>query len=128
MLQPKPQTWKPMVAGILDITVGTIDLLGAMALIIAISVVGTPGLIPEQDFYPLAVSSVNAILGTITIYLGIAGILAIVGGVFALQRKAWGLALAGSIAATMTASVLGILAIVFLATSRDEFGRPLPLP
>ena len=49
-------------------------------------------------------------------------ILAIVGGIYALQRKIWGLALAGSIAAFFTPSwVLGVAAIVFTALSKNEF-------
>jgi hypothetical protein len=121
MQQPNPKTWKPLVAGILDITAGTLDLLGTLALIIAIAVVRTPDLVPAQDLYPMTVSAMNAILSALAVYLGIAGLLAIIGGVFALQRKIWGLALAGSIAATLAGGVLGIASIVFLAISKDEF-------
>ena len=121
MESPKPATWKSLLAGILSITVGTVDLLGTLALIIAISVIGTPELFPAQDIYPMTVSSLNAILTTLAVYLGIAGLVAITGGIFALQRKTWGLALAGSIAATLTGSILGMASIVFLAISRDEF-------
>jgi hypothetical protein len=116
-----PRTFKPMVAGILSITVGTFDLLGTMGLIIAMAVIGTADLIAAQDLYPLTVSSLNAVLATLAVFLSLAGILAIVGGIFALQRKIWGLGLAGSIAATVTGSVLGIASIVFMALSKDEF-------
>jgi len=45
-----------------------------------------------------------------------------VGGIYALQRKIWGLALAGSIAAFFSPSwVLGVAAIVFTALSKNEF-------
>jgi len=44
-----------------------------------------------------------------------------VGGVFALRRRFWGLALAGSICALSGATVLGILAIVFVVMGRSEF-------
>jgi hypothetical protein len=121
MESPRPATWKPLLAGILNITVGTVDLLGTLALIIVISVTGVPELFPAEDIYPMTVSALNAILTTLTVYLGIAGLIAITGGICALQRKTWGLALAGSIAATLTGSILGMASIVFLAISKDEF-------
>jgi hypothetical protein len=121
MESPKPATWKPMLAGILNITVGTVDLLSTLGLAIVIAVVGTPELFPAQDIYPMTVSALNAMLTALAVYLGIAGLIAITGGIFALQRKTWGLALAGSIAAALTGSVLGMASIVFLAISKDEF-------
>jgi hypothetical protein len=51
----------------------------------------------------------------------IVGILAIVGGIYALRRKIWGLALAGSIAAFFPSWLLGIAAIVLTALSKKEF-------
>jgi len=53
----------------------------------------------------------------------IAGILALVGGIYALRRKTWGLALAGSICATLSLYTwfLGIIAIIFTARSKSEF-------
>ncbi|MFC1907251.1 hypothetical protein ACFLW8_04115 [Chloroflexota bacterium] len=53
----------------------------------------------------------------------IAGILAIVGGIYALRRKMWGLALAGSICTTLSLYTfyLGIIAIIFTAWSKNEF-------
>ena len=49
--------------------------------------------------------------------------LAIVGGIYALRRKKWGLALTGSIAALIVPWFwfLGIAAIVFTALSKSEF-------
>jgi hypothetical protein len=52
----------------------------------------------------------------------ILGIVSIVGGAFALRRKTWAMALAGAICALMwPMSLLGILAIVFVAISKQEF-------
>lgn len=49
------------------------------------------------------------------------GIVAIAGGIAALKRKAWGLALAGSICGTLNGIFyLGIPAIVLLAIARKE--------
>ena len=50
------------------------------------------------------------------------GVVAIVGGVYALRRRIWGLALAGSICALMGPwAILGILAIIFVALGKSEF-------
>jgi len=49
------------------------------------------------------------------------GIIAIIGGVSALRRKSFGLSLAGAICA-LPSHILGILAIIFVALSRKEFG------
>ena len=50
------------------------------------------------------------------------GIIAIVGGVYALRREVWGLALAGSICALIGPwAILGILAIIFVALGKGEF-------
>jgi hypothetical protein len=49
------------------------------------------------------------------------GIVAIVGGVSAIRRKSFGLSLAGAICA-LPSVILGILAIVFVALVKREFG------
>jgi hypothetical protein len=64
---------------------------------------------------------VTGVLVTGLIFFIIVGILPIIGGVYALQRKKWGLALAGSIVVIFGSSIMGILATIFLAMSKDEF-------
>jgi hypothetical protein len=50
------------------------------------------------------------------------GVVSILGGISALQRRRWGLALAGGICALVPMqTLLGVLAIVFLAISKEEF-------
>jgi hypothetical protein len=61
------------------------------------------------------------IFAALALPFAIVGILAIVGGIYALRRKIWGLALAGSIAAFFPSWILGIAAIVFTALSKNEF-------
>jgi len=51
----------------------------------------------------------------------IVSIIAIAGAVCALQRRIWGLALAGSICALVGFGILGILAIIFISLSKREF-------
>jgi len=51
------------------------------------------------------------------------GIIAIVGGVSALRRKSFGLSLAGAICCALPSpsSILGILAVIFVALGKREF-------
>jgi hypothetical protein len=57
-------------------------------------------------------------------YLGVPllvlGIIAIVGGVWALRRKSFGMSLAGAICA-LPSQILGILAVIFVSLSKKEF-------
>ncbi len=99
------------VAGILDIIDGSLKLLGASVLTIVI--IGV--LIGDGEGDALA------ILLAIAIPLAVLGILAIAGGISALQRKSWGIALAGAIAAALPFSLLGIAALILTALSREEF-------
>jgi hypothetical protein len=59
-------------------------------------------------------------------FLVILGILAIIGGIFALRRKIWGLALAGAIAGTFVFFPCGIPAIIFVSLGKQEFALPKP--
>ncbi|MBE9477778.1 MAG: hypothetical protein IMY81_00870, partial [Chloroflexi bacterium] len=49
------------------------------------------------------------------------GTVAVVGGIYALRRKTWGFALAGTILATICSTPLGILAIIFVSMGKREF-------
>jgi len=106
------KTWKPTTAGILDIISGVLGLIGAISYFIAIGVVGSQPDVP---------GFVLGILWGLAFPSIIIGILALVGGIYSVQRKKWGWALAGSIAAILAFLPLGILATIFAAMSRDEF-------
>jgi ABC-type branched-subunit amino acid transport system permease subunit len=56
----------------------------------------------------------------------IPAVLAIVGGIFALRRRSWVVALIGSIALIVTSSVAGIAALVLTIMARDEFEPKSP--
>ena len=102
------RTWKPTTAGILCIIGGAISVITG----IVIAVVGGIGSI----FIGLGWLSA---IGAPIIVLGI---IAIVGGSYALRRRVWGLALAGSICAFLGPStILGILAIIFVSMGKGEF-------
>jgi hypothetical protein len=138
------KTWKPLVAGILDIVVGAgglfIVILFIMLIISPRGVLGWLGMEEFLDDLPGVVALLRYILQAGmdkfptflhwvfigTSVLGCAlNVLVIVGGVYAIKGKKWGLALAGSIAAIFPQSTvnipIGILATIFTAMSKDEF-------
>jgi hypothetical protein len=106
------KTWMSMVAGILDIIAGSWGLILALIFILIGSV---------ARFIPNLPPYLFPIFTALSLPFAIVGILAIVGGIYALQRKIWGLALAGSIAAFFPSWILGLPAIVFTALSKKEF-------
>jgi hypothetical protein len=120
------KTWKPIAAGILDIIGGGLRILGSIAVLIGIMffipVATSVGLGPVPGVAQGLIPGVlNTILIIAIVFLLIVGILPIIGGIYALQRKKWGLALAGSIVAIFGSSIMGILATIFIAMSKDEF-------
>jgi hypothetical protein len=121
--KPVLKTWKPTVAGILEIVVGSFSALGFIGCLIASFVIrsGASLGIGESDLGGLTFSLVSSILVFIAGLLLALGVFEIIAGISALQRKRWGLALAGSIVAALPGSLMGILAIVFLAMSKGEF-------
>jgi TM2 domain-containing membrane protein YozV len=111
----KQKTWKPTAAGILCIIGGVICLL--LCLFSALF-----ALILMGDF-PGAELSIDAPIVRFWIFGGIVIIIAIVGGICALRRRIWGLALAGSICALVGLVIPGILAIIFVVRGKREFER-----
>jgi len=107
------KTWKPTAAGILSIMGGAFILAWGLGHVIKAEFVA--GTLTHWQFGPFFI---------------VLGLIAIVGGIFAIRRQVWGLALAGAICAVFPAHpygsliwtpVLGILAIVFVALSKSEF-------
>lgn len=108
--------------GILSIVGGALEMtFGAVVTALTMSGV-IPGVfqLPWRPGHPFEIH----IMPSFT-YLGVPllvlGIIAIVGGISALRRKSFGLSLAGAICA-LPSQILGILAIIFVALSKREFG------
>ena len=112
------KTWKPTVAGILIIIAGSLGLLIGIGIAVGFGLMGTIiGIIPG---FPGGLLSLIGIPGIVL------GIIAIVGGVYALRRRLWGLALSGAICALfftlpLLGWILAILAIIFVALGKGEF-------
>lgn len=121
------------IAGILSIisgAFGVVFLMGIIFMFILFAVAATDTSYyhwsgPEGEVVVFLVIFYSIIGG----FFALLGILAIIGGVFAIKRRSWGLALAGTIAATLTFFPCGIPAIIFVALAKPEFEagtQPVP--
>jgi hypothetical protein len=117
------ETWKPTTAGILNIIAGAINALAAMGLLIAIIAVGNVNIMrflpPEEA--PFIMPILTPLLIALLVLTVIEAVFPIIGGIFALQRRRWGWALAGSVIAILRILPLGILSTIFVAMAKDEF-------
>lgn len=65
------------------------------------------------------------VYGVMGLGIVMVGALAIVGGVFAMKKRYWGVALAGSIAGTYVFFPCGIASTIFISMAKGEFqGQP----
>ena len=106
------KTWKPVAGGILAIVGGSINILVGLAVAL---------------FSPMAIPfrSAFAGMGVIAALLIGTGVVALIGGISAVNRKRWGLSMAGGICAIVPfGTLLGILSTVFIALSREEMQTP----
>ncbi len=79
---------------------------------------------PPHEFFTV----MKVFYSSIGAFFAVVGILAIIGGVFALKRRRWGLALAGAIAGTVTFFPTGIPAIIYVTMAKPEFSaQQLPV-
>jgi len=115
------KTWMAMTAGILDIAAGSLRVIVTLfvALLVAALAIFNRGDMTGFEQFPIAITA--SALATLAIFAFSTSILAIVSGIYALQRKNWGMALAGSIAALFCSAPLGIAAIILIALSKNEF-------
>jgi hypothetical protein len=112
----KRKTWMSTTAGILSIIAGAIGVITGIVFAVIGGIIGDIiGTIFGIEWLGLGV-----FFGAPSIILGI---IAIVGGVYALRRRIWGLALAGSICALLADPlwILGILAVIFVSLGKGEF-------
>jgi|ETNmetMinimDraft_20_1059909.scaffolds.fasta_scaffold198232_1 hypothetical protein len=105
------RTWKPTTAGILSIIAGTLSLIACIwCLMFTYPMIYGLDLAEKWD----EIAQILGVVGVVFINLGVISIL---GGIFALKRRLWGLALAGAICA------LGILSSIFVAMGKGEFSQ-----
>ncbi len=124
MSKPIKGTWKSTTAGILEIIDGSFSALISVTMIIGAAVIGSGAAwlgLNASDFDGMALSVVATILLVVALVVLAFAVLEILGGISAVQRKRWGLALAGGIASAIPFNLIGIFAIILLALSKDEF-------
>lgn len=113
---PNRNTAKPVVAGIINIIIGSLCVL--FALIIGF---GTLMYMPAGRSMFGMPTNLGIMEFLIVLPLALLGILSIMGGIYNLRRRLWGWALAGSIAAAIISTIFGVASIILTAISRDEF-------
>jgi hypothetical protein len=122
-------TWRPTTAGVLSIVGGSLNfLLGIGGIIGGNAISDLAGAF--QDLLP-GVAITGALSdATITagIILVILGLISIIGGIAAIARRLWGLALAGSIATMIPTPavlpvMLGFFSLLFVSLGKHEFNK-----
>jgi hypothetical protein len=101
------KTWKPIAAGITGIIAGLIGIGGGALVSLMGDFVSESGGI--FGFEPFGVPTI------------ILGIVAVIGGIFALRRRVWWLAVVGAIFAIPCMPVLGTLSMIFISLADQEF-------
>ena len=101
------KTWRGTWAGILTIIAGCYGIgMGAIFATIGELV----GIVPGME-------RLGALGGGVIAF----GVIALIAGIFALRRKAWGFALTSAILAIICGGIFGILATIFVSMGRREF-------
>ena len=112
--------------GVLSILGGLLELIGGgVAVGIGVqNIVGGPFLfIPEIPLFPgreIVAGVIPAMIIVVGIVILTLGAIGVAGGISALNRKSFGLSLAGAICILPTA-ILGILAVIFVSVSKREY-------
>jgi hypothetical protein len=115
-------TWKPIMAGILDIVSGAIGMVGSVYFVVLTSLFRSMHEILRVD--PIVIEQTEQIISklfAIPFVLVFIGIISIIGGVYALQRRIWGLALAGAICSCIVFPIFGLPSIIITGLAQEEF-------
>ncbi|MCK4265780.1 MAG: hypothetical protein KAX31_00760 [Thermoplasmata archaeon] len=127
----KPQTIKPVLAGVLLIVVA---LLGIIMAIVVMGYVDMGLGMLDEYVTEDPTGTTGDVLDTVSTILMVCGIifivfsiLALLGGLMSITRKSWGFALVGAIFGLLTigpyglSALLSIVALILIAISKDEF-------
>lgn len=81
----------------------------------------------RKTWRPTAAGILCVITGAVDVFLALfflpnalVGAISIAGGIYALRRRIWGLALAGSISSFLGSAILGIVVILFLVSDQPH--------
>jgi hypothetical protein len=112
MIDTVKNTWMPVAGGILNIVTGSLILIILFLFVIGSLIIR----FTESGIFDFNLSLVFMVVPALII-----AALAIAGGVFAIQRRKWRWALAGSIVAALVPIALGMVAIILVVLSKNEF-------
>ena len=116
------KTWKPTVAGILSIVSGVSRIIGSIIVTMILLFIPVYSSVGPGPVHGISIPGIlSTVLIPIAIFMFVTAILSLIGGIFAIQRKKWRLALTGSIAAIFGSTIIGILATIFTVMAKDEF-------
>jgi hypothetical protein len=105
-------TWKPLVTGILEIIAGGLAVIVGCGLYMSARIANLLTTVPPW---------INTLLTYPGIPLVLLGALAITGGIYALRRRGWAMALTGSISALIASPLLGLVALILALLSKKEY-------
>ncbi|HEX7392237.1 MAG TPA: hypothetical protein VF374_04725 [Thermoplasmata archaeon] len=108
----KKESVMPVIGGILIIIAGLIEI-GMGGVLIA---GGT-----ASSWLPLVGGEIAGILAVCGAILLILGIIALLGGIFAVQRKNFGIAVLGGILGLVAWFIPALIGLILIAVSKDEF-------
>jgi len=118
------------IGGILSIVSGAIGVLGAIVLFLFTTLFGAIftdpyfGVSDGTEVLPFLAT----IYGGMGVILLVFSVVAIIGGVYAIKKKLWGMALAGAICGLLSFWPTGIAAIILISIGKNEFNKPVLPP
>jgi len=131
---PSKKSSNPKIAGILLIIAGAVAIItGVFMVALGMLLPGMMGTIPPEYYNYSNVEITTALIQNIYLICGaiiiVLAIFTLLGGIMALKKKMWGLALTGSILGLFTigvffiSSLLSLIALILLVLSKGEFER-----
>ena len=124
MVTTQENTWMPTVAGILDILAGISAIVGSLPIGFIAMGMGSFAVPARSAAAEYPVGLLVGFFLVLATGLFAAGIISIIGGVHALQRKKRMWALAGAIGAVFGFFPLGIPAVILTVMSEGQFSDP----
>ena len=116
------RTWMPVAAGVMSIVAGTMGFIAIAFMVTFVAVFGSEiakDVLHSIGFWQAGIPL--TVIGLVSLIILLISLMSVIGGIYAIRRKAWGLSLAGAICAIFPAQVLGIIAVAFIAISKKEF-------
>ena len=129
--QPIHPSSKPLIAGIFLIIAGLLGILFWSIILAFDPSMLDPSTIVLPPDSPFSIEQLQSMFQSILLTCGIIGcalsIFTLVGGIVAVQRKAWGLAIVGGILGLFTigpfflGSIMSLIGLILVAISRKDF-------